>query len=87
MPELEDLYELGGLNVATERFSFNLAALNAEKKQEYLVYGDIADDDPVIDYHRVEMGKDEPETLRQAVDDMLSNTMNTGIISEAGMQS
>jgi hypothetical protein len=84
MPELEYLYELGGLNVDTERFSFNLAALNAEKKQEYLVYGDIADDDPLIDYHHVEVGKDEPETLRQAVDGMLSNAMNTGILSEAG---
>jgi hypothetical protein len=72
------------LNVETERFCFNLAALNAERKQEYLVYGDIADDDPLIDYHHVEVGKDEPETLRQAVDNMLSNAMNTGILSEAG---
>jgi hypothetical protein len=44
MPELDDLYESGELHVETERFSFNLAALNAEKQQEYLVYGDTADD-------------------------------------------
>jgi hypothetical protein len=36
-----------------------------------------------IDYHHVEVGKDEPETLRQAADDMLSNAINTGILSEA----
>jgi hypothetical protein len=84
MPELEDLYELGGLNVETERFSFNLAALNPAMKQEYLVYGDRADDDPLIDFHHLEVGKDEPETLRQAVDGMLSNAINTGIPSEAG---
>jgi hypothetical protein len=76
MPELDDLYELG-LNVETERFSFNLAALNAEMQQEYLVYGDIADDDPLIDYYHVEVGKDEPEALRQAVDDMISNAMHS----------
>ena len=72
------------MNVENDRFSFNLAAFNAEKKQEYLVYGDIPNDDPLIDYHHVEVGKDEPEILRQAVDDMVSNAMNSGILSEAG---
>jgi hypothetical protein len=84
MPELEDLYELGGLNVDTERFSFNLAALNAERQQRYLVYGDIPDDDPHTDYHYIEVGKDDPEALHQAVEDMLSNAINNGILSEAG---
>jgi hypothetical protein len=37
-----------------------------------------------IDYHHVEVGEDEPETLHQAVEDMLSNAINTGILSEAG---
>jgi hypothetical protein len=84
MPGLDDIYESGKLNAQTERFSFNLAALKAERQQGYLVYGDIPDDDPLIDYHYTEVGKDYPEALRQAVEDMLSNAINNGILSEAG---
>jgi hypothetical protein len=84
MTGLEGKCALGELNAETERFSFNLGALNVENSTSTSSMKAQLTMTLFIDYHHVEVGDDEPETLHQAVEDMLTNAINTGILSEAG---
>jgi hypothetical protein len=49
-----------------------------------LIYGNIADADPLAEYHDVDVGVDNQDDVNDAVQDMIQPALDTNILSAAG---
>lgn len=59
-------------------------AQNADTDTPLLRYGHVMDDDPLADYHYVEVGEDDAKELDLGIEEMLSQRQVTHMISDAG---
>jgi hypothetical protein len=52
--------------------------------QPMLRYGHIADDDPLANYHHVDVGLDDEQEVEKAIHGLLDTTKRTNVLSEEG---
>lgn len=72
----------GPTPVTTGAHSLSLSLAALQSSPEYLIYG--PDDDPLSDYHTVEVGREDPGELDAAIEKMLSDAENTKVLSSEG---
>lgn len=65
--------------------SLYLSLAVLQSSPEYLIYSQIPDDDPLSDYHTVEVGREDPGELDAAIEKMLKDAGDTKVLTTEGL--